>query len=136
MHTERLTKLAELLETYQGPLEFYMGTFHCGYAACACGLAAAGPWFNAQGFELSAPAVLQEGPVNLLPVFGGLHGLDAANAFFQVDRHIGAWLFFGSSYSAGVVCVTREMVAERVRRLLEISETKFLIEMQASFLVK
>ena len=88
MNVERLTKLAELLETATGrevrigdqiinfDIGFFVGEGTCGTAACAAGMAGLHPWFRKQGFRTNR----RTGSVQ----YKNHHSYGACEAFFGV----------------------------------------------------
>lgn len=127
MHIERLSRLADLLESYRTPPgspEFNMTVFYeewnCGSAACACGLAALDPWFNAQGFTLTAGGSMMDAK-QLLPIYLGYLGFDAIKHFFRLDYLEMTHLFALAGYyqyRRPKREVTKEIVAARIREFI------------------
>lgn len=131
MHVERLTKLAELLETAKedGTIEVDGGdcigekqirfrlhswlnpTLNCGTAACAVGAAGLTKWFQKEGLSINNNSFNSQ----LIPYYGDDRGWDAVNLFFDIDDVVSTYLFETDSYSRA----TPKMVADRIRELLQ-----------------
>jgi len=132
MNIERLTRLAELLETpstlrplavmdvgfdlttwyregpdYDDGIESYN---ECGTTACAVGHACLDVWFNAQG-------LVRDGGI---PQFEDNSGWDAVAEFFEIDDgYTPGWLFLSDSYQGEA---TRFDVASRIREALALGD--------------
>jgi hypothetical protein len=115
-HIERLTKLAELLESATGrdvpfptrrkPATLDMRVFakrdECGTVACAAGIAGLHPWFRRQGFQTN----INTGWV----AFGRYSGGQAVHEFF------GTWQVFSPDFYRGKP--SPKVVAKAIRTLL------------------
>jgi hypothetical protein len=121
MHTKRLLKLADFLETKVPRKRFNMTDWssvadfsaaQCDTAACAFGWATTIPSFRRAGLS-SRNSVF--GP-SIVPSFNGLEGSDAAEEFFGLGSLAVDNLFYGHSYEKPP---TPKQVAKRIRKLVK-----------------
>lgn len=102
MNTERLLKLADVLENFKAEREnliepiqaFDLREWKCGTAACACGTAGLHPWFRDQGFTLRSGTFGE-------PMFKTYRDFEAVEAFFEIDDDDSTHLFLDASYPEG-----------------------------------
>lgn len=136
MHIERLTKLAELLESHNGfrvidvegdKVIFDLSgwscdaeimceaeraeafSVNCNTSCCAVGLAAMTKWFSDQGLHL------EDCDVDRDVMFNGYSGWHAVQVFFELGGDVASNLFSASSYEERAV---PSQVAARIRALL------------------
>jgi hypothetical protein len=120
MYTERLLKLADILDDFEnqkpeGVERFDMESWHCGTAACAAGTAALHPWFNGQGLYMGA-SVWSPGRI---PRYNGYINFTALENFFEISEADAAWLFDPMEYDNPYLTPVHPWdVATRIRILV------------------
>lgn len=122
MNRRRLEMLVEMLENHEKHfpnLEFNMGVWHCGSAACALGSAACYPPFVEEGLY-----IYEAESFEAVPAIQGYEDLyvahHAAAYFFDISAEKSRDFFYEGRYSER--SVTPGMVAERIRKFLDESK--------------
>ena len=116
MRKDRLTTLAEYLETHVPLDEFSINTWSRGNVACAMGHACRIPEFQKEGLVL-----LEE--EYKTPTFEGKLGFRAVELFFEISLTDAKWLFSSRSYVSDLP-VRPHHVAQRIWELLRREEAK------------
>ena len=113
---ERLRVLAEHLKTVPDR-DFSMGQWWCGTAGCAVGHAAICPALEGEGLSLVVS------PYNahaFRPLWNGMDGWCAVQAFFDLSEEDAVYLFAPDSYHVDSEDdITTEDVIARINRYLE-----------------
>lgn len=115
MNRERLTKLADFLDTVPEPafnIDRWQGS--CGTVACAVGWATKIPEFIEAGFKMMNMGSYYES----VPVFENRFRWNAVTEFFDINYEQAMYLFSGFKYDMPGWQVTPAMVAERIREVL------------------
>lgn len=122
MNRRRLEMLVEMLENHEKHfpnLEFNMGVWHCGSAACALGSAACYPPFVKEGLYLYEAESFYAVPV--IQEYEDLYVAHAAGAyFFGIPAEKSRYFFYEGRYLGHPV--TPGMVAERIKEFLDESK--------------
>jgi hypothetical protein len=105
-------------------------TTTCNTYACAVGLACLTPALQAQGLELVTDEYASQGlsdKIYFEPLYDGVRGFDAAEAFFDLSRRAAAALFDPCFYEEGHTGADAEMeVVNRIDELIENGEDPFI----------
>ncbi len=109
---ERLARLADFVEALPPGKLTFSRWFGLG-RGCAVGLAAADPWFLAQGLRLSAKDSLKD----CGPTYAGFSDWAAVAAFFEISPATARGLFDSAGYG-GDMQPAPARVAHKIRRHL------------------